>query len=242
VVRDDEVYYVESDHLGTPRAVIDPYRNLAIWSWDFIDNPFGEVAANEDPDGDAQLFMFNLRYPGQYFDQETGLHYNYFRDYEPGTGRYLESDPIGLKGDISTYRYVADSPIKYNDPQGLSPCLGTKGTVVCDGNNGFEVRNCNYDGCTRTCTQIHELRHQNDYLFYYPNACRGRPRNSAPVTTKVQLQWMECNASLDSIACADELISGARECTTPDCSEEAKNYKQIHVDAMRKNRCAQWGF
>ena len=55
-------------------------------------------AAQAVPDADGIGFTFNLRFPGQYFDEETGLHYNYFRDYDPKTGRYIESDPIGLDG------------------------------------------------------------------------------------------------------------------------------------------------
>jgi len=111
--------YIESHHLNTPRALIDPARNVAVWRWDLNGSAFGEHAANEDPDGDATLTKFNLYFPGQYLDAETRLHYNYFRDYEPGTGRYVESDPIGLEGGISTYSYVGSNPLKLTDPRGL---------------------------------------------------------------------------------------------------------------------------
>ena len=57
--------------------------------------------------------------PGQYFDAETGLHYNYFRDYDSSIGRYMESDPIGMRGRINTFAYVLNRPIRYTDRRGL---------------------------------------------------------------------------------------------------------------------------
>jgi RHS repeat-associated protein len=63
--------------------------------------------------------VFNQRFPGQYYDEESGLHYNYFRDYDPATGRYVESDPIGLAGGISLYSYGYANPLFYQDPLGL---------------------------------------------------------------------------------------------------------------------------
>jgi RHS repeat-associated protein len=67
-------------------------------------------------------FIYNLRFPGQYYQAETGLVQNYFRDYDPQTGRYLESDPIGLGGGVNTYAYVRNRPTMSIDPRGLYDC------------------------------------------------------------------------------------------------------------------------
>ena len=99
--------------------MINPINNVAIWNWAFISSTFGASAPNQDPDRDGTAFVLNLRFPGQYYDAETTLNYNYFRDYEPGTGRYVESDPIGLWGGIDTYAYVLDRPLSFADPLGL---------------------------------------------------------------------------------------------------------------------------
>ena len=111
--------FVETDHLGTPRAVIHPVENNIVWRWNITNTAFGEHTATNNPDADAVTYTFNLRYPGQMFDSESGLHYNYFRDYEPGTGRYVESDPIGQYGGTNTYGYVGNNPLRFSDNFGL---------------------------------------------------------------------------------------------------------------------------
>jgi len=72
--------------------------NTIVWRWENT-HVFGANLPDEDPDGNSQPFEYNPRFPGQYFDKETNLHYNYFRYYEPETGRYISPDPIGLAGE-----------------------------------------------------------------------------------------------------------------------------------------------
>jgi RHS repeat-associated protein len=86
-----------------------------MWTWN--SDPFGTDAANPNPAG-AGAFAYNLRFPGQVFDGQAGLHDNYFRDYDPAAGRYAESDPIGLRSGINTYPYVGGNPLSNVDPSG----------------------------------------------------------------------------------------------------------------------------
>jgi RHS repeat-associated protein len=106
----EELYFYHTDHLGTPQAMTDS-QGQVVWQAHY--QPFGEVELA------VEGVESHLRFAGQYFDQETGNYYNYFRDYDPGTGRYLQSDPIGLDGGISTYAYVSGNPLSRIDPLGL---------------------------------------------------------------------------------------------------------------------------
>jgi RHS repeat-associated protein len=104
------LYFIHPDHLGTPQKATDAAQNLA---WDAVLRPFGQTEQQTFPS------LTNLRFPGQYFDVEDGLNQNWFRDYDPSIGRYIESDPIGLDGGINTYAYVAGNPVAGIDPRGL---------------------------------------------------------------------------------------------------------------------------
>ncbi|MCH8544932.1 MAG: RHS domain-containing protein [Alcanivorax sp.] len=123
VILNGTVYYLHNDHLGTPQVATDQ-NQAVVWMADY--EPFGRVSV--DPASSISLFS---RFPGQYFDQETGLHYNYFRDYDPALGRYIQSDPIGLEGGINTYGYALQNPVKYIDPFGLSACTWGDTTLTC---------------------------------------------------------------------------------------------------------------
>lgn len=116
------LYYIEPDALGSPRVVIDPQRGpagVAVWRWDLAGEPFGQDAPTQDPDGDGQAFVLELRFPGQRYDSISGTTYNMFRTYDASTGRYLESDPLGQAAGLSTYGYVFGSPLMAYDRLGL---------------------------------------------------------------------------------------------------------------------------
>ncbi|WP_343639633.1 RHS repeat-associated core domain-containing protein, partial [Roseateles sp.] len=109
------VYYAYSDHLNAPRVIVNAAGDVR-WRW--ISEPFGTTAAESIPNSLENLVV-NLRFPGQYFDKESGLSYNYFRDYDGTTGRYVQTDPIGLGGGINTYAYANGNPLSFYDPYGL---------------------------------------------------------------------------------------------------------------------------
>jgi RHS repeat-associated protein len=114
------LYYYHNDHLGTPQTLTDQ-AGAVVWRATY--DPFGQATVNEDPDGNGVLMKNNVRYAGQYFDAETGLHYNWHRYYDPKVGRYISSDPIGLRGGLNTYLYARANPLKYIDPAGLETTL-----------------------------------------------------------------------------------------------------------------------
>jgi RHS repeat-associated protein len=104
------IYYLHNDHLGAPRVVTDHLRDVK-WRADY--KPFGETIFHSE-----QIEM-PLRFPGQYYDSESGLHYNYYRDYDPTLGRYVQSDPIGLEGGLNTFVYGLNNPLSRIDFFGL---------------------------------------------------------------------------------------------------------------------------
>ncbi len=108
-----DLYYVYNDHLGRAEKITNASRST-VWSADNFD--FDRSIRLDLIDG------YNLGFPGQYWDEETELYYNYFRDYDPKIGRYVQSDPIGLAGGVNTYGYVSGNPVNRFDPFGLKEC------------------------------------------------------------------------------------------------------------------------
>lgn len=141
-LEDKQLYAIHSDHLGTPRVASNDKKET-VWKANY--SPFGkaEVVTN--------TITLSLRLPGQYEDQETGTHYNYLRDYDPNTGRYVTSDPIGLKGGVNTYAYVGSNPIQAIDPLGLYRLV-----------MGFEVNDS-----SAFIGGIHDLNKDYGHMYFY---------------------------------------------------------------------------
>ena len=180
------IYYVHADHLNTPR-VVTTQAQQAVWRWE-NQEPFGKSLPEENPSG-LGAFEFNLRFPGQYFDRETNTAYNYFRDYDPQTGRYVQSDPIGLSGGPNTYLYVLANPLALSDRKGLmgggaNPPGRTK--PVCEGRwswkgwkrsainpGGIQLCICYWlceacDGPTLWSGRITDLPSTTNFMIYDP--------------------------------------------------------------------------
>jgi RHS repeat-associated protein len=112
VFKDNQIHFVITDEMETPRAIVNQ-NGSEVWKWDNTDiYGSNEAVSNNN-------FTYNLRFAGQYFDNENGLHYNFNRTYDPQTGRYMQSDPIGLSGGDHTYNYVNGNPLNMTDTDGL---------------------------------------------------------------------------------------------------------------------------
>lgn len=141
-VIDSATYAVHSDHLNTPRRLTNA-AGQAVWQWGY--SAFGEdkptLARNRFANLDVTPYpgttdiaevKFNLRYPGQYADEESVLFYNGYRTYSPTTGRYTQGDPIGLDGGWNRFGYAYQNPLKFTDPMGLTPqCKWVGATLIC---------------------------------------------------------------------------------------------------------------
>jgi RHS repeat-associated protein len=184
----ESAYYFHNDHLGTPQVLTDANGSIA---WKAVYLPFGGtqilLESVENP----------FRFPGQYYDQETGLHYNYFRYYGPGIGRYLTPDPIGLKGGTNLFTYVANNPARFSDRLGLfdiivndpggrtGPTYGGNITVTGQGGQTVTVPGSSWPNPTHPSPGIESGAYSGVYI---PTGHQGqlpgvRIENGLPVPT-----------------------------------------------------------
>ncbi len=155
------ILYIHADHLNTPIKLTRATDNVVVWRWDR--DPFGTAVPTEDPDGDAQPVTQNLRFPGQYADAESGLSYNYFRDYDSAIGRYVESDPLGLRGGLNTYSYAGANPVMLFDEDGTNPVAAARGGYALGGiaNAGINAALVRATGATLGVL-IYEMCHESE--------------------------------------------------------------------------------
>lgn len=135
----DQYFFYQNDHLGGPEKLIASDGTIA-WSAKF--QIFGRTTVDS-----ASIVENNLRFPGQYHDEESGLHYNWHRYYDPSTGRYISSDPIGLMGGLNTYAYVDSNPLRWIDPDGKEKRGATPDTGPCS----YYMLACHKYGCKYYC-------------------------------------------------------------------------------------------
>lgn len=147
LVKNGVLYYVHNDHLGRPEFVTNSTKSVV---WNSQNNAF------ENMPGVDSIGNFNVGFPGQYYDIESGTDYNYFRTYDSTTGRYLQGDPIGLLGGLNSYAYVRGNPVGFIDPLGLKdepfdpdthdPRRSVPGTRTIFGETDpSEIYNCHSD-------------------------------------------------------------------------------------------------
>jgi RHS repeat-associated protein len=185
-----QTMFIHADHLNTPRVVVNR-AGLMRWSW--MAEPFGNNGESNNPQG-LGAFSLNLRMPGQYFDAESGLSYNWHRDYDAGVGRYTQSDPIGLAGGINTYGYVGGNPISNVDPTGLRS--GARATSSTGGGSCV----CQPSASMPTQQQAGWCWHRSARRGYFWTRC-GRCRGNAPGCARrlggcrCNLRWCGCRHS-----------------------------------------------
>jgi RHS repeat-associated protein len=174
-----QLLYAHNDHLNTVTSLSNTNGDT-VWKAKYT--PFGLGTINEDVDNNGINIQFNLRFAGQYYDQESGLHYNYHRYYDPETGRYITSDPIGLAGGINTYGYVGGNPVSRFDPYGLDAKI-TVWQPVGWGSSSFGHVSTSIDGTTwswgpngMTITPTNDYRARNGF--------RSGVTSNVPLTPK----------------------------------------------------------
>ena len=230
-------YAVHSDHLNTPRKLTQPDGQVA-WQWAY--SAFGD----EQPTLGSKRFTnettnpttgstpipevtFNLRYPGQYYDKESNLHYNYFRSYSAERGRYTQADPIGLDGGFNRFGYVDGNPLRFVDPKGLEwlidparrpPSIVGSNTIYCKDETP-SVHLITKNACEPIVEGVrrHEKRHIADALSKKPNICSGNIGDVIIINDNAEERLLaEENAQIEQINYLKEALKTCAEgCRIP---------------------------
>ena len=181
------VYVVHNDHLDTPKRLSDTNQAIV---WHAEHEAFGASVINADSDGNGVDVVFNQRFPGQYYDGEAGLYYNYLRDYDTHIGRYLQSDPIGLAGGHNLFLYASANPLGRIDPIGtinFEPPFDPENPII-DPENPPKPKNPHNDPDVRPAPQVPEQ----------PRPDVPKPGDRGPLCTTI---YKGCMAVCASPAC-----------------------------------------
>ena len=211
---DAAVFFVHTDHLGTPLAVTNGGQQKV---WAATSDAFGQANVN------TATVTNNVRFPGQYFDAELGTHYNLNRDYDPQTGRYLQSDPIGLDGGINTYAYVGSNPVRWADPLGLfNPGDEQRADGFADLLAGYtDMRRANWAGG------------RSDLYFHCKSHCRASRRGEGGqqasgiggAIRELMDQYIKGNSEEDCAEDYEANDTGRRGDPNKICEEVCQNYR-----------------
>jgi len=169
-IHDGNLHHLHTDHLGTP---LEATNDSGEMTWRATYQTWGNLLLEEEDE-----IKQSLRFQGQYFDSETGLHYNRFRYYDPGPGRFLSQDPMGLHGGINLFQY-APNPIVLIDPLGLAfahvrfPAskIIKKVTIKMQGSRGRDFAEANriakFHGCMGKPTQKSHKDEHGDVTWHH---------------------------------------------------------------------------
>ena len=221
----ETIAYLHTDHLGTPRIATDANQQI-VWRWE--SDAFGAKKPEDldDEHDDDHDITVNLRFPGQYFDKETKLYYNWNRYYDPKIGRYITSDPIGLAGGLNTFTYVGNNPLRFIDPEGL------EGEAPNSPNPNFPDPTVPEPGLESPCVEC----------IIIPAARAGKIAKACIEIAKKEVIQKACKNSILAAALGTAICTQGAEGKPPGSArsypqrrEEIENVRQATTTVPRRN-------